>query len=68
MHSPETDREKKLPKIHSYLPVMRGNLRISNITFINVLLYGRAAEIVFARSEFTGRRGRRCMHVKACRP
>ena len=26
------------------------------------------AGIVFARSKFTGRRGRRCMRIKACRP
>ena len=30
---------KQNVKIHPYLPVQRGSVLISNITFINVLLY-----------------------------
>ena len=30
---------KQYAKIHPYLPVQRGNVRISNITFINAVLY-----------------------------
>ena len=30
---------KQHVKFHSYLPVQRGNVRISNIVFINAVLY-----------------------------
>ena len=30
---------KQYAKNHPFLPVQRGNVRISNITFINVVLY-----------------------------
>ena len=30
---------KQCAKIHPFLPVQRGNVRISNITFINAVLY-----------------------------
>ena len=31
--------EEQYAKIHPYLPVQRGNVRISNLVFINALLY-----------------------------